>query len=194
MTATVTIYADQLLLVGLGMTGSVPLETHLAGMGPEFPLAQLIPAISRIHEIGAEHPQRVLIGPGRRLPQVKLCPHVAEELIYVLHRPVPGHRRGVVQEPAHQPFPAVDRNEREIAGQLLPPPTRQHILDDLIRGVQITDLAERHHPTHVIDRHPRPPQIAQQQMTESCTHCTNESIPAGHHTARFARECPADTA
>lgn len=42
-------------------------EIHLARMSSEFPLTQHIPAIGRVHEAGAEHPERVLIGPGRRL-------------------------------------------------------------------------------------------------------------------------------
>ena len=74
------------LFVVLYVRGRVPLEEDLGRVGAESLLAHTVLAIVGMADVGAEHPQLVLITADRRLPAARHRAQVTEELL--------DHRRG----------------------------------------------------------------------------------------------------
>ncbi|WP_308258977.1 hypothetical protein [Pseudonocardia sp. H11422] len=64
-----------------------------------------------------------------------LSSEITEELIDVTHRPCPRHLVAVIKEPRNHACPGVDRRERQVPRQLLVPPPRQHVRQDLIGAI-----------------------------------------------------------
>lgn len=145
------------LLVLLGVPRGIPLEAHLGRVSSKQPFAQRIPPVSGVDEVPAEHPDGVLVRPHRGLPQVVLGSQIAEELVDMLHRPPPRHLVAVRHESTDQTFAAIDGGWREIPGQLLPAPTREHLFQDLICRVQVAHLVQGYDSSELVDRQRTPP-------------------------------------
>jgi hypothetical protein len=75
-----------------------------------------------------------LVGADGRERQVQDRAFMGEELIGITDRPVPGKMPGVVGEPADQALTSPDRAGREIPGQLLLFPAREHVLEHGVGG------------------------------------------------------------
>jgi hypothetical protein len=121
-------------------------------------LADAVPAVAGFDEVGAEQAQGVLVGPDGGLAQRVLGAQVPEELVDVLHRPVPRHLVGEPQKPADQPLAALDRGEREVARQLLAAPPGQHLLKHLVCSLQMSNTGELDDPADVVNSHRSAPQ------------------------------------
>jgi hypothetical protein len=78
---------------------------------------------------------------------------IAEVLVDVGMRPVPRHLVRVVEEAPYDPLATVDGIDAEVARELLPSPACQHLLEDLVGGIEVANAAELDHPTEVVNRH-----------------------------------------
>jgi hypothetical protein len=105
------------------MGGGVPFEEHLSGVGAESLFADPVPPVVGIADIRAEHPQRILVTPHRRLLSPFHRAQIAEKLLHQARRPRPRKLIGRLDEALNQARSPRNRVSIQVAAQLLITPT-----------------------------------------------------------------------
>jgi hypothetical protein len=145
------------LFVVLDVGGGVPFEEHLSGVGAESLFADPVPPVVGIADIGAEHPQRVLVTPCRRLLSPLQRAQIAEELLHHGRRPRPREFVGVIDEALDEARSRRNRVSIQVAAQLLVAPPLEHFVDRLGLRMEHRNRADDVHATTQIDGQDGPP-------------------------------------
>ena len=145
---------DRVALGLLHVHGGVPLVHHLDRVGAEPGLALAGPAVGRVGQVEAQHPDRLLVAAQRGAAQPADRAQVPEPLIEHGRGPQPRERVGVRGERAGGAFPGGDGGQRQVAGQLLVAPALEHRGEHLLLGAQQRDPVGQVQPGRA--RHPRP--------------------------------------
>jgi hypothetical protein len=133
------------------MGGGVPFEEHLSGVGAESLFADPVPPVVGIADIRAEHPQRILVTPHRRLLSPFHRAQIAEKLLHQARRPRPRKLIGRLDEALNQARSPRNRVSIQVAAQLLIAPTLEHLVDRLGLRMQHRNRTDHIHATAQID-------------------------------------------
>lgn len=99
----------------LHMPGGVPLMEDLGGMCATTLLADPVPAVAAVCDVGGEMAQRGPVAAQHRVAQLPDREQIPEILLHMGRRPMPRKFIPIVHEPANIPDELVNRPELQVA-------------------------------------------------------------------------------
>ena len=144
------------LLVVLDVCCGIPLEEHLSTVPTEAALAQSIPPVVEVADVGAEQLQRRLTTAYRRVRDSANRAEVSDVFLDHGWYPCPRELVGVVDEPYDHLLTLLDGAELQVSAELLVPPSREHVFDGLLLGMQWCHRLDQDDASAPVDPHDTP--------------------------------------